>query len=162
ALVTEIPAPFRIPLWNALADRVELRVILLSERDPRRAYDLHREEWRFDSRVLPGRSLLVRGRWLVLNRRVRAELRQFRPDALLVGGWNQPAFFQATRSGIPYAVWVESTVRDERRENPALERLKRRLLRSAAGALVPGTAAREYVLGLGVEPTRIAVARNAF
>ena len=100
ALLTEIPAPFRIPLWNALADRVELRVILLSERDPRRAYDLHREEWRFDSRVLPGRSLLVRGRWLVLNRRVRAELRQFRPDALLVGGWNQPAFFQAITSRI--------------------------------------------------------------
>lgn len=160
ALITEIPAPFRIPLWNALADRVELRVILLSERDPRRAYDLHDDEWRFDARVLPGRSLLVRGRWLVLNRRLRAELREFGPDALLVGGWNQPAFLQAARSGAPYALWVESTSRDERRGN--LDWLKRRLLDSAAGVLVPGTAAREYVLGLGVSPDRIAVAPNAF
>jgi glycosyltransferase involved in cell wall biosynthesis len=159
-LVTEIPAPFRIPLWNALADRVELRVLFLSERDPRRAYDLHEEEWRFDSRVLPGRSLLARGRWLVFNRRLQAELRQFRPDALLIGGWNQPAFFQAARSRAPYVLWVESTARDERRGH--LEPVKRRLLASAAGVLVPGTAARDYVAGLGVEPDRIAVAPNAF
>jgi glycosyltransferase involved in cell wall biosynthesis len=160
ALVTEIPAPFRIPLWNALANRVELRVLFLSERDPRRAYDLHEEEWRFESRVLPGRSLLARGRWLVFNRRLRAELRDFRPDALLIGGWNQPAFFQAARSETPYVLWVESTARDERRGN--LEPLKRRLLSSAAGVLVPGTAAREYVQELGIEPDRIAVAPNAF
>jgi glycosyltransferase involved in cell wall biosynthesis len=158
SLVTEIPAPFRIPLWNALADRVDLRVLLLSERDPRRAYDLHRDEWRFDAHVLPGRSLLVGGRWIVLSRGVRRELRG--ADAVLIGGWNQPAFFQAARAGIPYAVWVESSARDARSGN--LEWLKRRLLDSAAGVLVPGTAAREYVLGLGVEPERIAVAPNAF
>lgn len=160
ALVTEIPAPFRIPLWNALAERVELRVILLSERDPRRAYDLHRDEWHFDARVLRGRSLVAGGRWLILNRGIRDELRQLRPDALLIGGWNQPTFWQAARSGLPYALWVESTGRDERPGQ--LEWLKRRLLRSASGVLVPGTAAREYVLDLGVKPDRIAVAPNGF
>jgi glycosyltransferase involved in cell wall biosynthesis len=158
ALITEIPAPFRIPLWNALAEQVDLRVMLLAERDPRRAYDLHREEWRFDARVLPGRDLLLRGRWLAVNRHVRRELRG--ADAVLVGGWNQPAFFQAAHAGLPYALWVESTARDERHGH--LEWLKRRLLASAAGVLVPGTAARDYVLDLGVDPARIAVAPNAF
>jgi glycosyltransferase involved in cell wall biosynthesis len=158
ALVTEIPAPFRIPLWNALAERVELRVLLLGERDPRRAYDLHRDEWRFDARVLPGRDLQLGDRWLVLSRGVRGEVRGV--DAILIGGWNQPAFFQAARSGIPYAVWVESTGRDVR--TGRLDWLKRRLLERAAGALVPGTAAREYVLSLGVAPERIAIAPNAF
>jgi glycosyltransferase involved in cell wall biosynthesis len=158
ALVTEIPAPFRIPLWNALAERVELRVILLAERDPRRAYELHRDEWRFDARLLRGRDLQLGGRWLVFNLGVRRELRSV--DAVLIGGWNQPAFFQAARSGSPYALWVESTARDERPGN--LEWLKRRLLGRAAGVLVPGTAAREYVLSLGVDPARVAVAPNAF
>jgi glycosyltransferase involved in cell wall biosynthesis len=158
ALVTEIPAPFRIPLWNALAERVELRVLLLAERDPRRAYELHRDEWRFDSRVLPGRDLQLGGRWLVLNHGVRRELRG--ADAVLIGGWNQPAFLRAARAEPPYAVWVESTARDERRGR--LEWLKRRLLSSAAGVLVPGTAARDYVLSLGVDPARIVVAPNAF
>ena len=42
ALLTEIPAPFRIPLFNALAEEVELRVLFLAEQDPRRThYDLH-------------------------------------------------------------------------------------------------------------------------
>jgi glycosyltransferase involved in cell wall biosynthesis len=59
-------------------------------------------------------------------------------------------------------VWVESTGRDERSRNPLLERLKRWLLASAGGVLVPGTAAREYVLGLGVDPVRVQVAPNAF
>lgn len=158
ALITEIPAPFRIPLWNALAERIDLRVLLLAERDPRRTYDLHRDEWRFDARVLPGRDLLLGGRWLVVNRGVRRELGAV--DAVLIGGWNQPAFFQAARAGLPYALWVESTVRDERRGR--LEWLKRRLLASAAGVVVPGTAARDYVLGLGVGPARITVAPNAF
>ena len=158
ALLTEIPAPFRIPLWNALAERVDLRVLLLAERDPRRAYDLHRDEWRFDAQVLPGRDVLLRGRWLVLNRGVRNGLRG--ADAVLIGGWNQPAFFQASRAGLPYALWVESTARDERRGR--LEWLKRRLLASAAGVVVPGTAGREYVLGLGVGADRVAVAPNAF
>jgi len=158
ALVTEIPAPFRIPLWNALAERVDLRVLLLAERDPRRAYDLHRDEWGFDARVLSGRDLQLGGRWLVVNRRVKQELRGV--DAVLVGGWNQPAFFQAARAGLPYALWVESTARDERRHR--LEWLKRRLLASARGVVVPGTAAREYVLGLGADPARVAVAPNAF
>ena len=158
ALITEIPAPYRIPLWNALAERVDLRVIFLAERDPRRAYDLHRDEWRFEARVLPGRELVLGGRWLVGSRGVSRELRG--AEAVLVGGWNQPAFFQAARAGLPYALWVESTARDERRGR--LEWLKRRLLGSAAGVVVPGTAARDYVLGLGANPARIAVAPNAF
>ena len=158
ALITEIPAPFRIPLWNALARRVDLRVILLAERDPRRVYDLHPDDWRFDAHVLPGRELLLRGRWLVVNGGVSHAIRG--ADAVLVGGWNQPAFWQAARARLPYALWVESTARDER--TGLLEWLKRRLLRSAAGVLVPGTAARDYVLGLGVQPGHIAVAPNAF
>jgi glycosyltransferase involved in cell wall biosynthesis len=158
ALITEIPAPFRIPLWNALAKRVDLRVVLLAERDPRRTYDLHRDEWNFEASVLPGRDLRLGGRWIVVNRGARRELRG--ADAVLVGGWNQLAFLQATRAGIPHALWVESTARDERRGK--LEWLKRRLLASAGGVLVPGTAARDYVLGLGVDPMRIAVAPNAF
>jgi glycosyltransferase involved in cell wall biosynthesis len=167
ALVTEIPAPFRIPLWNALAacDNVDLRVLLLSVQDPRRGYDLHRSEWRFDARVLPGRSAVVLRRWLVLTSGIRRELQSFRPDIVVIGGWNQPAFFQAAlharRRAIPSIVWVESTARDERPGNPVFERLKRWLLAGTGAVLVPGRAAAEYVQTFGVDPKRIAVAPNA-
>ena len=48
-IVTEIPAPFRIPLFNALAAEpdVELTVAFLAEHDPRRSYRVYRDEFRF-------------------------------------------------------------------------------------------------------------------
>jgi glycosyltransferase involved in cell wall biosynthesis len=166
-LLTEIPAPFRIPLWNALAalPGIDLRILFLSERDPRRTYELRREEWLFDSRVLRGRDAVLRRRWVVLSRSVRAELRQFAPDLVVVGGWNQPAFLQAVRFArrrhVPLVLWVESTARDERSNNRLLELLKGRLIRAADGFLVPGRAAGEYLRGFGVGADRIAVAPNA-
>jgi glycosyltransferase involved in cell wall biosynthesis len=167
ALLTEIPAPFRIPLWNALAalPGVELRVLLLREHDPRRQYPVRRAEWRFDGRVLPGREVLVGQRWLVATRGLARELASFAPDVVIAGGWNQPAFLQASRYArrrrTPLVLWVESTRRDPR---PPLgqEAVKRRLLARAAGTLVPGRAAADYVRGLGVPGERIAVAPNAF
>jgi glycosyltransferase involved in cell wall biosynthesis len=166
ALLTEIPAPYRIPLFNALAERVELRVLFLAPVDPRRAfYEQHADEWRFDHEFLPGRQLRRGGRWVVFNRGALRALRRFRPDAVAVGGWNQPAFWLAlayTRvRRVPLLVWVESTARDARGESRPLELAKRRMIGSAAGFFVPGSAAREYVRGFGVPDDLIAVAPNA-
>jgi glycosyltransferase involved in cell wall biosynthesis len=156
ALLTEIPAPYRIPLFNALAERVELRVLFLAERDPRRAfYELHRDEWRFDHRVLAGPQLRRGGRWIVFNRRVLRELRRFHPDAVAVGGWNQPAFWLALAycrlRRIPLLVWIESTARDARSEARPLALARGAMVRGAAGAYVPGSASAEYARSLGVK-----------
>jgi len=66
-VITEIPAPFRIPLFNALAavPDVELTVAFLAEHDPRRSYRVYREEFRFRDVVLRGTSLRRGGRWVV-------------------------------------------------------------------------------------------------
>jgi glycosyltransferase involved in cell wall biosynthesis len=156
ALLTEIPAPYRIPLFNALAERVELRVLFLAERDPRRAfYELHEDEWRFDHRVLAGPQLRRGGRWVVFNRRVLRELRRFHPDAVAVGGWNQPAFWLALAycrlRRIPLLVWIESTARDARSEARPLALARGAMVRGAAGAYVPGSASAEYARSLGME-----------
>lgn len=161
ALLTEIPAPYRIPLFNALAERVDLHVLFLRERNPERPFRLHRDELRFAWDVLPGRDLTVGGRWLVLNASVVRRLRGV--DAVVLGGWNQPAFLEATAWArlrrVPALFWVESTGLDAR--SGRLEGTKRLLLRGAAGFVVPGAAAREYLEALGVRPERISVAPNA-
>lgn len=167
ALLTEIPAPFRLPLFNALAavGDVDLRVLFLSANDPRRNYPLYEREIAFGYDVLSGRDVLAGGRWLVVNAGVLGRLRRLRPDVVVVGGWNQPAFWQAAgyarKARAPLVVWVESTARDERSGRAPLELAKRAMLRAAAAALVPGAAAAEYVASLGVPPERIAVAPNA-
>ena len=156
ALLTEIPAPYRIPLFNALAEQVELRVLFLAASDPRRPfYEAHAEERRYDHRVLGGLQLRRGGRWLVLSRGVPRELRHFRPDAVAVGGWNQPAFWLALvycrLRRIPLLVWIESTARDARSESRVLSWARGLMLRGAAGAFVPGRASEEYARSLGVE-----------
>jgi glycosyltransferase involved in cell wall biosynthesis len=167
ALLTEIPAPYRIPLFNALAAKpdVELEVLFLAERDPRRQYPVYSTEFLFRRRVLPGRGVLARGRWVVFSRATRRALDRFDPDVVLLGGWNQPAFWSglrwARRRGRPVLLWIESTARDERSGNSLLEHLKQRAVVAAAGFLVPGRAAREYVESLGVPSDRIASAPNA-
>jgi glycosyltransferase involved in cell wall biosynthesis len=161
ALLTEIPAPYRIPLFNALSERVDLRVLFLAEHDPRRGfYEPHRDEWRFDNRVLRGPQIKRGARWLVLNRGVLRELRRFHPDAVAVGGWNQPAFWLALAycraRRIPLLVWIESTARDARSEARPLALARAAMVRGASGAYVPGTAAAEYARSLGVELVEIA------
>ena len=166
ALLTEIPAPYRIALFDALAERLELRVLVLARNDPRRPYFAERrDEWRFDHRFLPGRGWQLGGRWLVVNRGVRRELRSFAPDVVAVGGWNQPAFWQALVHSrlrmAPLLIWIESTSRDRRRRAPARQIARRVMANEAAGVFVPGGAAAAYARSLGVPERRIARAPNA-
>jgi glycosyltransferase involved in cell wall biosynthesis len=161
ALLTEIPAPYRIPLFNALSERVDLQVLFLRERNPDRPYDLHASEFRFAWAILPGAEVTTRGRWLVVNRGVARALRG--SEAVIVGGWNQPAFWTALgwcrRRRVPAVLWSEST-RPDRRSGKH-EALKRAMLRTPASFAVPGSAAADYLRALGVAPGRIALAPNA-
>lgn len=168
ALLTEIPAPFRVPLFNELAatDDVDLSVQFLSLRDPKRPYyPVLRDEFRFGWEVLPGRNVVERPRWVVANRGVVRALRRRRADVVVLGGWNQPAFWTAAvyarTARIPFVPWVESTVRDARSEFAGFEVAKRALLRASAGVLVPGRASAEYAAALGVPRESIRIAPNA-
>lgn len=162
SILTEIPAPFRIPIFNALSalPDVELEVSYLGERQAQRAhYRLHEDEIRFARRVLPGIRGNVRGRWTALNVGVASVVRG--ADIVVAGGWNQPAFWQAAVLAKalrrPLVVWVESTSNDIRAGGG--ERAKRTFVRAADAVLVPGSASADYAQALGAR--RIAIAPNA-
>ncbi|MDQ5822480.1 MAG: glycosyltransferase family 4 protein [Actinomycetota bacterium] len=166
ALLGEIAAPYRVPLYNALAERLDFLALFLADADPRRAYyRVDPEEIRFEWRVLGGRELGRGRRWTVLSRGVFRELERFDPDVVGVGGWNQPAFWQALAwtklRRRKLVLWIESTARDARSEARPLELAKRAMVRAANGYFVPGTAAKEYALSLGVPEGRLVVAPNA-
>jgi len=155
-LLTEIPAPFRIPLFNALAERVDLRVVFLRERQPTRQYRLHEDELRFERQFLPGFRLGGGSRWLLVNRGVGRAVKG--ADALLVGGWNQPAFWRALGGRTPSLLWVESTARDAR--SGLGTSVKEIFAGRAAGFVVPGSAAESYVRELA-PGAPVTVAPNA-
>jgi glycosyltransferase involved in cell wall biosynthesis len=164
ALLTEIPAPYRVRLFAALAERVDLLVLFLAGTDPRRPYyDVGTLP--FPHVVLEGRQVQRGPRWIVVNRGVLSELRRFRPDAIAVGGWNQPAFWQALAYSrarrIPLLLWVESTARDARSDAAPLRLARRAMIAGASGYFVPGSASADYVRSFGVRGELIEHAPNA-
>jgi glycosyltransferase involved in cell wall biosynthesis len=168
AIITEIIAPYRIPVFNELAKRneLDLHVIFLSENDPSlRQWRVYKEEIEFKYVVLQSWRRRV-GRFnLLVNRGMAAALDRAVPDAILTGGYNYLASWQAVHWAkahkVPMMLWTESTASDERRGHPITEFLKRHFLSLCRSFVVPGIASANYLHDLNISRDRIFVAPNA-
>ena len=167
-IVTEIIAPYRIPVLNALAKRaeIELEVVFLSENDPTlREWKVYKDDIKFNYRVLPSWRQRV-GRYnLLINRGVHSALRSIKPDVVLCGGYNYLASwlaaFWARSHRVPLLLWSESTAWDRRHEYLLVELMKARFLNSCAAFVVPGKSSLNYLTNLGISKKKIFTARNA-
>jgi glycosyltransferase involved in cell wall biosynthesis len=167
-IVTEIIAPYRIPVFNALAQRpeIDLQVIFLSENDPTlRQWRVYKDEIQFRYDVLPSWRQRF-GRYnLLINRRAQSALSSARPDVVMCGGYNYLASWSAARwakkHGVPLLLWSESTAFDWRRSYPLIEFMKRGFLRLCAAFVVPGKSSETYLQELGVAAQQIFTAPNA-
>ena len=168
AILTEIIAPYRIPVFNALAERaeVELHVVFLSETDTSlRQWKVYRDEIRFSYQVLDSYRLRLGSANVLLSRGMRAALRKAAPQVILSGGYNYPAMWQAVRwagkQGVPFLLWSESNAVDARAKRWWAEAAKKKFIDSCQGYVVPGTTAAAYLREFGVSTDRIFVAPNA-
>ena len=167
-ILTEIISPYRIPLFNALHERDDLRlhVIFLAETDPDlRHWRVYKEEIKFSHQVLPGWRKRV-GRYnILLNRNVGNALVQAVPDAILCGGYNYMASWQALisarRKRVPFLLWSESSLEDTRGGHAFVEMVKAEFFARCNGVVVPGRSAHEYVRAQGIAEDRIFTAVNA-
>ena len=167
-LLTEIIAPYRIPVFNVLAkrDEIDLEVMFLAENDPSlRQWKVYKEEILFRYQVLPSLRKRLGKQNILLNSGLSAALERAKPDAIVCGGYNYLASWQslfwARQRQIPLLAWVESNARDQRSKNPAAEFLKKRFLRRCAAVIVPGKSSFEYVKGYSVTGETIFTAPNA-
>jgi glycosyltransferase involved in cell wall biosynthesis len=167
-IITEIISPYRIPLFNALAQRadVSLHVIFLAETDPGlRQWKIYKDEIRFSYQVLPSWRKQIAGYNVLLNAGVGGALAASRPDAVLCGGYNYVASWQALWWArfhrVPFFLWSESNLHDERSGSAPVELLKNEFLRQCAGFAVPGRAAMEYLQAHQIKQDAIFTAVNA-
>jgi len=167
-IITEIIAPYRIPIFNTLAARpdVDLHVLFLSENDPSlRQWQVYREEIKFRYEVLKSWRRRVGKYNLLINRRVSNTLNRIAPDVVVCGGYNYLASWQAARwanqHSVPLLLWTESTAWDQRNLHRPVEWLKKQFLKKCSGFIVPGRASREYLNALGISSDRIFTAPNA-
>jgi glycosyltransferase involved in cell wall biosynthesis len=167
-LLTEIVAPYRIPVFNALAKRAEidLHVIFLAETDPtQRQWRVYKDEIRFSYEVLPSWRFRGGGCHLLLNTGLAARLNNFSPEAIVCGGYNYVASWQALmwarRHQVRFVLWSESNAQDARSQRKAVEFLKTQFRKRCDGFVVPGQSAGEYLRLLGAPAECVFTAPNA-
>lgn len=167
-IVTEIISPYRIPLFNALAQHpeVDLHVIFLGETDPNlRQWQVYKQEIIFSFQVLPSWRRRI-GRYnALLNSGMATALARSAPEVILCGGYSYVASWQALvwarRRHVPFLLWSESNLQDFRRSRALTEFLKKQFLCRCSGFVVPGRSALEYVRAQGAKEKSIFIAPNA-
>jgi len=167
-VLSEIIAPYRIPVFNALAGEasIDLHVIFLARTDPAlRQWRIYQDEIRFSYEVLPSWRRRVGEISVLLNWGLTQALQRARPDTVLCGGYNHPAFWKAAwwarRNKVPLMVWVESTARDRRGQRSWVESLKTRFLRRCDAFVVAGQSSSEYLKTYRISGDAIFSAPNA-
>lgn len=167
-ILTEIIAPYRIPVFNALAarDEVDLHVIFLSETDESlRQWRVYREEIQFSHEILKSFRRRIAGFNVLLTRGVSTALEGANPEVILAGGYSYVAMWEAKRWAharrIPLLLWSESNSRDARNNLWPVEFAKRKFIEGCQAYVVPGKSAAEYLAGFGVRREKIYVAPNA-
>lgn len=167
-ILTELIAPYRIPVFNELALRsdIDLHVIFLSHTDSSiRQWRVYEDEIRFSYKVLPYWRKRIGKHNVLLNRGLVSELNASCPDVIICGGYNYLCSWQALRwaqrNHVPFLLWSESTGSDHRNRHSLVELLKRNFVASCNGFVVPGQSAREYLMQLGISVDQIFVAPNA-
>lgn len=167
-IVTEIISPYRIPLFNALAhnSEVDLHVIFLAETDPNlRQWRVYKDEIRFSHEVLPSWRKNLAGLNVLLNRGVARALRNAKPHAVLCGGYNYLASWQALvwagAHNVPFLLWSESNLHELRGGYALVEFLKSEFIGRCDAFVVPGQWAAEYLHAHKIREEVIFTAPNA-
>lgn len=167
-ILTEIIAPYRIPLFNALSlrEQVDLHVVFLSETDAGlRQWRVYREEIEFSYEVLNSFRRRIAGFNVLFTRGVSAALDGKNPEVIVAGGYSYVAMWEAMRWArlrrVPFLLWSESNSQDARKNLWPVEFAKRKFIDSCQGYIVPGRSASAYLSSLGAATERIYVAPNA-
>jgi glycosyltransferase involved in cell wall biosynthesis len=87
-MVTNIPAPYRLPVYERLAAEpdIDLCAFFCSGREPDREWDLG--ESNFKHVLLREKFITFRGRFIHANPDLWRQLRAFRPDVVITTGFN--------------------------------------------------------------------------
>jgi glycosyltransferase involved in cell wall biosynthesis len=170
---TNFAAPYRLPVWEHIGAKHELRVLLLEDDAKVRDGSLNRgSDWASDVGSYSF-AMTVRRTWGF----TRGEARHYvlpptgqrsalhGVDAVLLGGWESPAYWQlllqAKARGVRTVGFYESTRLTQAHVADAIGAVRSRYFRTLDAVVVPGAAARDAVLDMGVSPNCVFLGFNA-
>lgn len=165
ALLTAGFGPYRVPLWNALADCCELSIVFLSAKEKIRSWDADCSKVTAQTFVLESRQLFVRGMDWSLNWSywsVKKQLDAIEPEVLILGGYESPGYWAARswakEHNVPTVLWMESTLLSTRTKGfHLIERMKALFIRDCSAYYVPGRLSADYLAYFGARREKITV-----
>jgi glycosyltransferase involved in cell wall biosynthesis len=170
ALLTNFVAPYRVPLFEALRNRVgQLRVFASTPVEPNRTWKSYRGE--LD--VTIQRTITLRKHWrdaagftdvgyVHLPYDTFAQLRRFRPDAIISSELGLrtvlAAIYKRLYGNVRLIVWATVSEHTESDRGFLRSLIRPLLLRYADAVLVNGASGARYVIRLGVPRERVTLA----
>lgn len=169
AIVMEVVAPYRIPVFNRLAEHLgnNLLVLFMSARGGRE-WEIPFSQMRFPYKVMRGLEFVGRSPnpfpryW---NREVITLLRRFAPTLTVIVGYHHPTsyavWWYAKLWGSKLYLLCESNMFDHRSRRMWVEGIKKIFIRTCDGHIVPGRASRAYLKSYGVDEKKIFLTPNS-
>jgi glycosyltransferase involved in cell wall biosynthesis len=161
-VVSPEPTPYRAPLFDRIAERVDLTVIYAAQTVASREWQvpLHHHAVFLRGLRVPGVRGFLRHDYPVTPGVARA-LARSRPDVVVVSGWStfasQAAVAWCRTHRVPYVLHVESHDLDPRPRwrRQVKDTFATPVIRGAASVLAVGSAARESALARGAKDVRV-------
>ncbi len=156
AIVTNIPAPYRLPVYEALAREpgLALNVIFCSGREPDRDWDL--DTPRFEHQFLQQRFVTVAGRFVHANLDVWQALQAWQPDVVVTTGFNPThllAFAWARRRGAVHVAMTDGTACSERSLTATHRAVRRHVYARSAAFVGASEGSFDLYRSYGVRPS---------
>jgi glycosyltransferase involved in cell wall biosynthesis len=161
-VVTNILTPYRIPLFDAIRQRVgRFNVLLMAEREENRDWTL--PSVLFEHEVLDGMHFRLPNAPVSLhvNTGVMRRLRQLNPDVVLGGGYapaNAAACIYCKLQRRKYVSWGELRMRDIDDVSLLRRGIRWAITAGSAGAVASSSEAKDVFVRLGAAPEKVLTA----
>ncbi|MFQ5720899.1 MAG: hypothetical protein ACE5GI_00210 [Candidatus Aminicenantales bacterium] len=170
-LITNIPTPYRVPLFNELNRQLkekgfELKVLFGAVGYSRRKWQVDPSEFRFEYEILASRKIegsnpeKVSSTYTGLFPLLRRE----KPALIISNGFSfatTKLWFWSWFTSRPFLIWSGDIPRKGGASNSFLRKLHRKILvKKASGFIAYGTKAKRYLVSLGVQPDKVFIGVN--
>ena len=161
--LTNLPAPYRFPIWERISAEYALHVKFLLKKDNWRNWQAPASA-KWDWEYLSLKSLKIGEFDLVPSYRGSKRVLDG-IDVVVMGGWEAPFFvktiFNAKKKQIPIIQFYASTIASHRFNSPLIRKIRLLIFSQADFIVTAGTASTEAVLEIGIAKEKIITLFNS-
>jgi len=169
-LITNIPTPYRIPLFNELNRQLEnnglkLGVVFAAMGYDRRQWKVDMSDCKFEYEVLSSKNISyddsekVSFTYSGLYKAIKRE----KPSVIVTNAFSlatMKLWLLSFLKNIPYIIWSGAINRKDRPDSFLRKLQRKTLVKRAVGFIAYGTKAKEYLISLGANADKIEVGIN--